>query len=82
MQFALIITDWQLCLAVNQTSGSKSELIKRLLLHASEAICKVFLESFDAESLNKLWNCALLKIQAQKAWTISVVGFVSLFTSV
>ena len=36
------------------TSGLKSELIIRSLLHAFVAIFNAFLKSFDAESLDKM----------------------------
>ena len=47
------------------TSGFKSELIIRSLLHAFVAIFNAFLKSFDAESLDKMQNSALVQIQAK-----------------
>ena len=47
------------------TSGFKSELIFRSWLHAFVAIFNAFLNSFDAESLDKVKNSALLQTHAK-----------------
>ena len=64
MQY-VIITFRQVIFSDASTSGFKSELIIRSLLHAFVAICYDFLTSFDAESLDKMKNTALVQIQAK-----------------
>ena len=53
MQY-VIITFRQVIFNDASTSGFKSELIIRSLLHALLAIFNAFLKSFDAESLDKM----------------------------
>ena len=53
MQY-VIITFWQVIFSDASTSGFKFELIFHSSLHAFVAIVKVFLKSFDAESLVKM----------------------------
>ena len=53
MQY-VIITFRQVIFSDASTSGFKSELIIRSLLHALVAIFNAFLKSFDVESLNKV----------------------------
>ena len=49
-----IITFRRVIFSDAPTSGFKSELIIRSLLHAFVAIFNAFLKSFDAESLGKM----------------------------
>ena len=61
----VIITFRRVIISDASTSGFKSELIVRSLLHAFVAIFTAFLKSFDAESLDKMSNSALVQIQAK-----------------
>ena len=53
MQY-VIITFRQVIFIDASTSGFKSELIIRSLLHGFVAICNAFLKNFDANSLDKM----------------------------
>ena len=53
MQY-VIITFRQVIFSDTSTSGFKSELIIRSLLHAFVAVLNAFLKSFDAESFDKM----------------------------
>ena len=53
MQYVMI-TFRQVIFSDASTSGFKSELIIRLLLHAFVASFNAFLKSFDAESLDNM----------------------------
>ena len=61
----VIITSQQVIFSDASTSGFRSEMIIRSLLHAFVAICNDFLKSFEAESLDKVRNSALVQIQAK-----------------
>ena len=50
----VIITFQRVIFSDASTSGFKSELMIRSLLHAFVAIVKAFLKSFDAESVDKM----------------------------
>ena len=72
MQY-VIITFRQVIFSDASTSGFKSELIVRSLSHASAAICSACLQSFDAESLDKKKNSALVQIQGKEELKITEV---------
>ena len=61
----VIITFRQVIFSDASTSGFKFDVIIRSLLHALMAIFNAFLKSFDAESLDKMQNSALVQIQAK-----------------
>ena len=61
MPYVIIAFRWVI-FSDASTSGLKYELIIRALLHAFVAIVNAFLKSFDAESLDKVSNNALVQI--------------------
>ena len=64
MQY-VIITFRQVIFMDASTSGFKSKLIIRSLLHTFVAIVNAFLKNFDANSLDKMYNSVLVLIHAK-----------------